>query len=72
MGPVTLANLASSVLFVAWHLGSQPGAWAAATLVPSLVFGHLRDRLGSVWPAMILHMVYNAGFGLTAWWWGAP
>ena len=69
---VTLANLATSVLFVAWHGGAQPGAWAVATLVPSLVFGHLRERLGSVWPAMIVHMIYNAGFGVTAWWSGTP
>ncbi|HUW00197.1 MAG TPA: CPBP family glutamic-type intramembrane protease [Gallionella sp.] len=39
------------------------GVWAG----PSLVLGHLRERLGSVWPAMLVHAVYNAGFGLTAW-----
>jgi hypothetical protein len=21
-----------------------------------------------VWPAVIVHIVYNAGFGMTAWW----
>jgi hypothetical protein len=35
--------------------------------VPSLVFGHLRECFASVWPAVGVHVVYNAGFGLTAW-----
>ncbi len=68
LGPVTFANLGTTLLFVAWHLGAQPHAWALAVTVPSLVFGHLRERLASVWPAVMVHMVYNAGFGLTAWW----
>jgi membrane protease YdiL (CAAX protease family) len=68
IGPVTLANLATTAIFVAWHLGAQPLAWALAVAIPSLVFGHLRERSGSVWPAVIVHIVYNAGFGMTAWW----
>jgi hypothetical protein len=36
--------------------------------VPSILFGHLRDRFGSVLPAMMLHAYYNAGFALAAWW----
>lgn len=66
-GFVTLANLATTAGFVAVHLLSQPPLWALAVAVPSLVFGHLRERLGSVWPAVAMHAVYNAGFGLTAW-----
>ena len=42
-------------------------AWALAVAVPSLVLGHLRERLVSVWPAVWLHMVYNAGFSGAAW-----
>lgn len=68
LGPVTLANLGTTAAFVAWHVGTQPFLWALAVAIPSLVFGHLRERLGSVWPAVIVHIVYNAGFGLTAWW----
>jgi uncharacterized protein len=68
IGPVTLANLAATLVFIGWHVPAQPLAWALAVAVPSLVFGHLRERFGSVLPAVIVHIVYNAGFGLTAWW----
>ena len=47
---------------------AQPPPWALAVPVPSLVFGHLRERFGSVLPAVFVHIVYNAGFGMTAWW----
>jgi membrane protease YdiL (CAAX protease family) len=57
-----------TVAFVLLHLRAQPLAWALAVAAPSLVFGHLRERFGSVWPAVLVHAVYNAGFGLTAWW----
>lgn len=67
LGPLTLANLLVTMAFVALHLRAQPLAWALAVAVPSLVFGHLRERFQSVWPAVGLHAVYNAGFGLTAW-----
>lgn len=67
-GPITLANGAVTAVFVLWHTSSQPPGWALAVALPSLVFGHLRDRSGSVLPAMLVHIFYNAGFGLTAWW----
>ncbi len=67
LGPLTLANLLVTVGFVALHLQAQPLAWALAVVVPSLVLGHLRERLASVWPAVLVHAIYNAGFGLTAW-----
>lgn len=67
-GPFTWANLGTTAAFVAWHVGMQPLGWALAVAVPSLVFGHLRERFGSVWPAVIVHIVYNGGFGVTAWW----
>lgn len=67
LGPLTLANLLVTAGFVALHLRAQPLAWALAVAAPSLVFGHLRERMGSVWPAVLLHGIYNAGFGLTAW-----
>ena len=64
IGPVTWANGLTTLAFVALHLSAQPLAWALAVAValPSLVFGHLRERFASVWPAVGLHMVYNAGF----------
>ncbi len=67
LGPLTLANGLVTLAFVALHLRAQPLAWALAVAVPSLVFGHLRERFASVWPAVGLHAFYNAGFGLTAW-----
>jgi uncharacterized protein len=66
-GPVTLANLLVTLAFVGLHLVAQPPAWAVAVAIPSLVFGHLRERFSSVWPAVAVHAIYNAGFGLTAW-----
>ena len=42
--------------------------WALAVALPSLVFGHLRERFSSVLPAILMHVTYNAGFALTAWW----
>ena len=63
-GGVTVANLFTSLLFSAAHLFSQPPAWAAAVLVPSLCFGYARDRYGSVLPAAVLHVAFNACFFL--------
>jgi uncharacterized protein len=68
LGPVTLANVWVTAGFVLLHLPAQPLAWALAVVVPSLVLGHLRDRFSSVWPAVGVHMIYNTGFALTAWW----
>ena len=67
VGPLTLANLCTTAAFAAMHLISQPPYWAAAVAVPSMVFGHLRERFGSVWPAVLMHALYNAGFASTAW-----
>jgi membrane protease YdiL (CAAX protease family) len=62
LGPVSIANVLTSLGFGMAHLWSQPPGWALATVLPSLVFGHLRERLASVWPAVALHALYNAGF----------
>jgi len=67
IGPITWANALTTLAFVALHLSAQPLAWALAVALPSLVFGHLRERFASVWPAVGLHMIYNAGFALAAW-----
>jgi membrane protease YdiL (CAAX protease family) len=67
IGPVSWANVLVTLAFVAMHLIAQPLVWALAVTVPSLVFGHLRERFASVWPPMLVHVVYNAGFGLAAW-----
>lgn len=67
LGPVSSANLAATAAFAALHLLAQPPAWAIAVVVPSLVFGHLRERFASVLPSIALHAIYNAGFAFTAW-----
>ena len=67
LGPVSAANALATLAFVAFHTIAQPLAWALAVAVPSLIFGHLRERFASVWPAVLVHVVYNAGFGLAAW-----
>jgi len=67
IGQVSLANIAVSMIFVATHLRVQPWEWACAVVLPSLVLGCLRERTGSVWPSVLVHSIYNLGFGLTAW-----
>jgi len=68
IGPISWANLGTTVAFVALHFMAQPLAWAIAVAAPSLMFGHVRERFGSVLPAIALHSLYNAGFAATAWW----
>jgi len=67
IGPVSSANLVTTTAFAALHLLAQPPAWAIAVAVPSLVFGHLRERFTSVLPSIALHSIYNAGFAFAAW-----
>jgi uncharacterized protein len=61
---ISTANALTSLGFAAAHLVSHAPAWAAATLVPSLVFGYFRDRHGSILPAATLHIYYNLGWFL--------
>ena len=68
IGPLSQANLLVTACFSAAHLASQSAGWALAVALPSLVFGHLRERLGSVLPPMLMHTLYNVGFGLAAAW----
>jgi membrane protease YdiL (CAAX protease family) len=63
-GPVTLANALTTLLFVLLHLRVQPLLWALAVAGPSLLLGHVRERLDSVWPAVLLHGWFNLGFSL--------
>ncbi|MFK7893428.1 MAG: JDVT-CTERM system glutamic-type intramembrane protease [Granulosicoccus sp.] len=59
---LTLANVTTSILFAAAHLASQSAVWAALIFMPSLVFGATRDRYGSIYAPIVLHVFYNAGF----------
>lgn len=59
---LTQANCITSVAFALFHLWHQSPVWAAAVLLPSLVFGFFRDRYNSTVPSIILHCFYNIGF----------
>lgn len=61
---VTQANLLTSALFVLAHVFYHSPLWAVAVFVPSLVFGHFRDRVGNIAPALALHVYYNMGYFL--------
>jgi membrane protease YdiL (CAAX protease family) len=58
---ITGANGVTSLLFAAAHLFHQPPMIAALTLLPSLIFGELRDRYGSTRPSIFMHVYYNMG-----------
>lgn len=59
---LSVANIVTSLLFVLVHFVNQPAAWAVGVFVPSLLFGLVRDRTGSVWPAFLMHALFNAAF----------
>lgn len=59
---LSAANAMTSLLFVVGHLFSHPPAWAAAVFFPSMLFGYFRDRHESLYPAILLHVFYNAGY----------
>lgn len=59
---LTQANGITSVVFALFHLWHQSPVWAAAVLLPSLVFGFFRDKYNSTLPSIILHCFYNVGF----------
>lgn len=59
---ITAANFLTSILFAASHIVNQSLLWATLVFPPSLVFGYFRDRYNLVWPSIILHCWYNAGF----------
>ena len=59
---LSIANLLTSVMFTGAHIATHSLLWASLTLFPSLLFGLLRDRSGSVFPPIALHIIYNAGY----------
>lgn len=61
---LSLANLLTSLSFSLAHLASHSLSWSFLVFVPSLCFGFVRDRFGSVYPAIALHAFYNTGFFL--------
>ena len=61
---LSISNLLTSFLFSLAHLASHSISWSLLVFVPSLCFGFVRDRFGSVYPAIALHAYYNAGYFL--------
>ena len=59
---LTLANLLTSLVFTGLHFIFHPPLAAAAVIIPSLIFGHFRDRHGSLHAPILLHMYYNLGY----------
>lgn len=56
---VSLANVATSILFAATHLAHHDPAWAAGVIVPSLVFGYFRDKHRGITAPVTLHIAFN-------------
>jgi len=61
-GPLTQANVLTSLLFAGMHLLGQPPVWALLVFFPSLVFGYFKDRHNNLLAPILLHGFYNAGF----------
>lgn len=61
---LSASNLVVSLLFTFFHLASHSISWSLLVFAPSLCFGFARDRFGSVYPAIVLHVFYNAGYFL--------
>jgi len=62
MGPLTLANLLTSLVFTALHFINHPPLWAAVVFLPSLLFGLVKERSGSLTAPILLHVFYNSGY----------
>lgn len=59
---ITGANALVSLLFTIMHFWTHPPLWAVSVFFPSLLFGYFRDRYGSLYPSIFLHMFYNGGY----------
>jgi membrane protease YdiL (CAAX protease family) len=62
LGPLSHANLLTSLLFTTLHFINHPPLWAAAVFFPSLVFGFFKDRTGQLAAPIVLHVFYNSGY----------
>ncbi len=61
-GPVSLANIITSIVYAALHGFVWGNAWAVLVFFPSLLFGYFRERSGGLGASIVLHSYYNAGF----------
>jgi membrane protease YdiL (CAAX protease family) len=61
-GPISHANLLTSLVFTGFHFLNHTPLWAALVFFPSLVFGFFKDRHRTLTAPILLHGFYNAGF----------
>jgi len=59
-GPISQANLLTTVVFAALHLAQRPSALVALVAIPSLMYGYFFDRFNSLRSAIGLHVLHNA------------
>ncbi len=62
LGPLSHANILTSLLFTALHFINHAPLAAALVFVPSLVFGFFKDRTGQLAAPILLHIFYNSGY----------
>jgi membrane protease YdiL (CAAX protease family) len=62
LGPLSHANILTSLLFTALHFINHPPLAAALVFIPSLVFGFFKDRTGQLGAPVALHIFYNSGY----------
>lgn len=68
IGPVSFANIYTSLLFSCAHLIFREPAWAVAVFIPSLAFGYCMERYKQLAAPMLLHCYYNAGMLISTHW----
>lgn len=57
---LSVANILTSLLFVAMHFVHHAPLWALLVFIPSLVFGYFKEQYGHIGASIFLHMFYNA------------
>lgn len=55
----SLANIITSLLFVAIHFVHHTPLWAMLVFIPSLIFGYFKEQYNHIGPSIFLHMFYN-------------
>ena len=64
LGPLSLPNLATSLLFGGLHALLRSGITGIMVFWPSLIFGYFKERSGGLGVPIGLHIFYNSGFFL--------
>ncbi|HEY9135259.1 MAG TPA: JDVT-CTERM system glutamic-type intramembrane protease [Pseudomonadales bacterium] len=62
LGPISLANISASAVFSGFHLLNHGAVWAALVFIPSLLFGHLKEKYHSLKQPIFIHVYFNAGY----------